>query len=218
MTFELFVFDSQRDEIIIDNAIMFEIGALNKVWTRKSVMKGDEKGEKKLLNKKELMYIFFMANWTKKNPYRAEGDVKKDKEARAACDFPTGWKPDVVVLDAIEMYKRYVIDSTPTLKFLVQLEEAILQTADQLEMIKHQNEVLLNSLKEAEHSVEATVALGPMMVTLRENLKMMFSMLKDVKAANTERKSLEKDYSDEMEGSGRITGGKKLGNRENPLD
>lgn len=214
MTFELFYFDSVRDELIINNAIVLEIGPLKVVWDRKSKMKGDEDGKKKMLNKKELMYIFFMADWTRKNPYRAGSEKQKDVDAREACEFPKGWEPDEVVKEAIELYKNMTLNSTPTLKFLVQLEQVILQTAEQLEIIKEQNEVFLLALKDRNNSLEDALAAKDTMMALRQNLNMMFAMTDDVEKANRKRKDLEKQLKDEMEGSLKITGGRKLSNKE----
>jgi hypothetical protein len=217
MTFEIFHFDSIRDELVIDNPVMLEVGALKEVWNRKSKMLGDEKGEKKWLNKKEMMYIFFMANWTKKNPHRNESDIDKDRKAREDCEFPKGWSPDRIVMEAIDQYINTVINATPTLKFLLQVEQTVMQAADQIEIIKNQNEVLLRTIKSQNVSTESAIDMNTIMLVIKQNLNMMFDLLAMVKKANNERKGLEKELSDEIEGTMNIKGKRKIGNRENPM-
>jgi len=134
--FELFTYDKVTDEIVIDNPYLFTIPEFKKLWMRVNKIKGDSDGRNKLHNKREFMYVFYMENLSKKNPYRVLEEDLRHKESLQSCELEVGYKPDEIVIKCREIYRMMILEFTPTLKFLVQLEQTIMQVARQVELIK----------------------------------------------------------------------------------
>lgn len=216
--FELFSFDSKKDEVVIDNAIMLEVPGLNKLWSRKRVSKGDTDGRNKVLNRKEMMYVFFMASPSKKNPYRAISEEQREKAARKDCNFETGWSPDQLVQQCVTAYYDYIINYTPVARFLVELEQTINQAATHVTNIRLQNEALQTAITKTASTgltpADAVSFQGSMQV-VQVNLNMLFAVISSVEQATKRKTALEKMLREEEEYADRITGGKTLGNREN---
>ena len=216
--FELFTFDAKSDEVVIDNAIMLEVPGLDKLWSRKRVCKGDADGRGKVLNRKEMMYVFFMASPSKKNPYRAISQDQRDKAARKDCNFEANWTPDIVIQQCISAYYDYIINYTPVARFLVELEQTINQAATHVTNIRLQNEALQAAITKTASSgltPAGAVSFQESMQAVQLNLNMLFALISSVEQANKRKTALEKALREEEEYADRITGGKTLGNREN---
>ena len=137
-----------------------------------------------------------------------------------------------------------IIEATPTLKFLVQLEQTIMQVARQVELIKDQNEILLKSMEtekekdkqaqkpkeigvfkpaqfksiESQQANIANIAAGKDTLSIvLQNINVCFSLLAKVTEMQLKKRDLEKKVKEEEEAAQNITGNRKLGNRENPI-
>ena len=74
----------------------------------------------------------------------------------------------------------------------------------------------LRTIKSQGVSTESAIDMNTVMLVIKQNSNIMFDLLAMVKRANGDRKSLEKELADEMEGMMNIKGKRKIGNRENP--
>ncbi len=209
--FELFYYDKKTDEIIIDNAYFFSIPEFKKLWMRVKKIKGDADGRFKLQNKREFMYIYFMQNISKKNPFRLLPENLRHKESVSSCELESNFTPDELLLRCCEIYTEHILTYTPTLKFIVQLDQMIMQAARQVEIIKGHNESLLEGL-ENQDATMATDTVG----LVQLNINRCFDLLAKVSEMQNKKKDLEKKVKDEEESTMNITGGRKIGNRENP--
>lgn len=63
---------------------------------------GDTDGRKKLLNKKELSFIYFFAYFG--SMYRKYDSEERIHEIKIVLDMPDNWKPDKEVKDAVKLY------------------------------------------------------------------------------------------------------------------
>ena len=217
--FELFHYDKNLDEIVIENHYLFTIPEFKKLWTRVNKVKNDADGRNKLQNKKEFMYIFFMENLSKKNPFRILAEDLRHIEAVKAVELDPNFKPDDLLLTCCQIYAKHVIEYTPTLKFLVQLEQTILQVQRQVSILRIQNESLLLSLEESKENATAKdlILMTDSISVIQENISRIFNLLNAVNQMQTKKKDLEKKIKEEEEALENITGKRKLGNRENPV-
>lgn len=217
--FEIFHYDRNLDEIVIENHYLFSIPQFKKLWARTIRIKGDSDGREKLQNKKEFMYLYFMENLSKKNPFRVLPEEARHLEAVKAADLDVNFKPDSLLLECCAIYAKHIIDYTPTLKFLAQMEQTILQMQRQVDILRKQNEALLLTLENYEKpkSKEDILLMTDAVVNIQGNITRISSLLDIVNQMQVKKSSLEKKVKDEEEALENITGKRKLGNRENPI-
>lgn len=206
--FPIFSYDKRSDEVKINNEIILELDCFKKVWTRKNPSKGDSDGSKKLSNKKEFMYIFFMADMTDKNPYRSYNEEARHEAAIKDCGFSSHWVPDNLVRSCMAKYQELILSGTPTLKFLVEAEQAIRQAAEHLEILRKQNDEYLEWMKKEKFVDQEKL------VNMQNNLGLFFSLIGRVADINTQRSKLEKVFLEESQSAETARGGRKIGNRE----
>jgi hypothetical protein len=219
---ELFHYDDKEDQLVFDSPIAREYKVFKELWRRKVKMAGDFRGDLKLLNGKEFMYIWFMADWTRKNPFYAMDEKAKHKHAVEACDMPEGWEPDALVMEGIKTYKEVTIKFTPSASAVVNLERTIQQSADVIDLFREQNEALLHELKKQKalmgdgvspDDIEFFAKSG---MIIKNNIIEILSLNKAIKSARKDAKEMYEDLAEELAEQQKIRGGRTLGNRENP--
>lgn len=217
---ELFHYDDKRDELIFDSELIRTVPCFRKLWRRLQKIKGDSDGSDKLGNKREMQYVFYMANWTRKNPYYALDEIEKANKAKEACEMDPKWVPDELVQECINYYIEYTIKYTPTAKFVNEVEVMIMQAADFAAVLRKANQQLLSNVESQMSGVmtsgDEAAALSVAMVQLSANISSAFKLMAEIEAANKRRAALSKQLKEEEEQTINITGGKAIGNRENP--
>jgi|VirMetMinimDraft_7_1064189.scaffolds.fasta_scaffold05334_5 hypothetical protein len=202
-----------------------EFGAIREfkaVMSKLRKVQGDSQGRYKLQNKRELLYIFFMADWTGANPYHSLTEVERHHKAVEAAGLERGYVPDEIVLDACNKYIELQQEMSPTTKILVSLKRNMQQSSNYFEGLAEENEKLINVKK------SLTLELGGQTdATLLESISEINKMLQsNISAAQKFTVSLEQAIEKidklqdkarfEMTNSRRITGGGDLNNRELP--
>lgn len=128
---------------------IFQIPELRKIRKRVVTCKGDHDGRKKVRNYQELMYVFYMGDWTEKNVYReiTNLDERSDK-ARIAAKLPIEWTPDEDVQTAIKVYADILISSDSSVNLLMSLLEANNLNIELVKQRMATNRTLTESLNE----------------------------------------------------------------------
>lgn len=112
------IFEIVNGEVVVTKECLL-IPQFKAIWTR-------DKDKNKKRAYKEFNYMYFSTNW--KSIYLSYDT--KTREEKLLQDFigDTKWKPDPVLLTAIEKYKEF--QNTPSMRFLLANREAIESMSD----------------------------------------------------------------------------------------
>lgn len=100
------LFTLKDGDIVINKIEILTIPTFRKILTRDKGSKGDADGRKKLFAFKEFAYIYHMADYKSTPNSAAYSRSKAHKYALTVTGLPDNYKPDSVVLKAIEYYKK----------------------------------------------------------------------------------------------------------------
>jgi hypothetical protein len=215
-------------EIMIDNVIFLMIPDLYKVWTRKTPMKGDADGRKKLMNFKELHYIFLIAEWTDRNPLALLPEEEKHEKAIYQAGLQDDWKIDSTVELAISAYKRTQLTLSPSISTLISVKKSLSQAGTMLKNRSMQNEKLVARVEklteefiklnpDAPNFNQVLIAINQSNELLQSNIDSAMNLANKVETAMERLDKLEtKVRTEEIVNQRKIEGGRTLGNREDP--
>jgi hypothetical protein len=79
------------------------ISCFNKLMKRIRPIDGDRNGSKKIMNMKELGYIYFWGRYDSR--FRLMKDTDKEKKIRQLLNIPDEWIADELVRECLELYK-----------------------------------------------------------------------------------------------------------------
>lgn len=210
----------------VEEAYML-IPGINALMRRVTPIHGDMGGNKKLHNYKELQYVFHIADWTSSNFLRHLDEAERKVKAKEAAKLDDNWKPDKIVLDAIEGYIEYQAKLSPSSRALIAAERSVLQTAKYLESLNEQNEVArgvidkINSRvmsMKGDELLKGTAELQSAKDVLEKNVKTNFTLIEQINKANSTIKLMRAIVFGEMEKSRRVRGDRPLGRREEPRE
>lgn len=224
---KLFHYDEREDDIVFDSDIIRDIKEFKELWRRKVGVVGDHRGDSKQRNRQEFLYVYYMAEWSSKNPFYALPNDRRHEKAKASANLPEEWKPDSIVRTAISRYIEMQMELTPTLRFLVQVEKVIGQSSSLIDIMQAQNTVMMEVLTRALEGQQLSdlpvneitkeiVSLNEASTILSANVLRTFDALTQVKKAQSQLADLSKLVRQEEIEALPVTGGRKLGNRENP--
>lgn len=140
--FQLFTKDSDG-EVVVNKEVLLLIPAFKKVASRLMKVEGDHDGRKKLRNKQELAYIWFMCDW--ESPLMPLPDFERGVQAIYMAGLPNDWKPDEEVDRAKEFYIETQETANPEVKLLTEIRRTLNSSSIIVEFI---NERIARSIEE----------------------------------------------------------------------
>lgn len=220
--------------IHINNYMVMAIKEFRDVWKTKKTTKGDADGRKKVVNKKELLYIFYRADVTKLNMFAGMNeDIVKDK-AKEACKLDEDWKEDYYVSLAIEKYKEVQQLLSPTTIPLHNAKVMLRSTGELLNTLNKQNQTLnkrvlsltgklKDNLEIEDRTPEIETAASTLAIALNEanglieaNINRVLELSAKIDKALDRIHKMETKLVEESSKNKLAIGGRKIGNREIP--
>jgi hypothetical protein len=128
-------------ELIINHDAIRGIEPFTTLIKRQRKTKGDADGRKKIINLKELKYVYFMADWD--TYHRGLSDYDKPRKAKKDCGLPTNWTPDEIVKACIAKYKEVVDYYMPSARILIAIEKGLSMSATAVESYIAQMETVI---------------------------------------------------------------------------
>lgn len=229
-----FSLDKELNKLTIDPEVLVDIPEFAKLMRRIRPMKGDSDGKEKKLNFKEMMYVFYMAEWTNKNILAGLPSIKRHKEAVKLCDFPDNWEPDDAVKKGIAKYEWIQQELSPTGRVLIAAKRNLMQMALQFEVMNKQNEMTMRILegimdRVAEYAeqdssdvvldesfLKTLTDLNATTEVLQSNMLRTATNVKTIEDSLKRLETLEKSMTQELTANAAIYGGRILSKRENP--
>lgn len=135
------------------------------ILRRRSPMDGDADGRKKLLNEKELAFIYFSVNYDSRFKL-LDGDIKKEA-IKELLGMPKNWEPDQLVLIAIDKYNdTQITESSKTVQTMSSVLKHIQSQLETLEQGMEQDRRL--SVKDMKDVLEISTSLPNALKSLKE--------------------------------------------------
>jgi len=190
-------------------------------------VKGDADGRKKLFAKKELYYVYIMADWF--NMYAILNDKRRHQRALEDTGLIRieGWKPDQLIEDAILAYRNDMHELSPIAKAYLNSRSALDALGEDIALLNEYGTDLRNKIKDAkkiasdmdeygEEKQKAEQALSSYLTKLNQNNKEVLNLtntLPDrIDALDKLKVKLSKEDSERDE----IIGGGHVHRREEP--
>lgn len=224
MTYKLFKIDDAGD-IHYDKAEYKLIPEFYEIMNRLIGVKGDHDGRKKLHNKRELMYIFYMADWTSSNIFAFLPKNEKHEKAVIASRLDNDYEPDEAVTAAINKYKEIQRSYVPTARILFSIQRNLMQTSRYLENLETQNEFYYNELEvlkekllHADDDDKLLIAsqIASFNKIIAENSQWVMNATKKIQTSLKEMKEMEKIVREEEAEKKIKKGGESVNDREDP--
>ena len=145
-----------EDDMPTYNPHLRQLEPFRSILARDKGSKGDADGRKKLHATKELAYIYFLADYA--SPIWNVEEDRRDVELRRLAQLPEKWKPDSLIDEAIDVYKK--LQRTPTIRALEEMRESMHSTADVIAVLRKTLNDIIGSKSDAEtKSAELGVAV-----------------------------------------------------------
>ena len=109
----LFELDKTK-EVVLHKMNIMTVKEFAAILHRDRGSKGDSQGRLKKTASSEFSYIYHLVDY--KSPFNVYGEDEKIEQCKKNAGFPETWKPDEVVLAAIEKYKE--LQKTKSLRLL----------------------------------------------------------------------------------------------------
>lgn len=98
---KVFDLDKETNTPIL-RAEFYEIECFKKLQHRINKTKGDSDGRLKLLNRKELSYVYFRGYLG--STYHRYGSEEREEKIKTLLNLPNNWRPDEVVIQCLNVY------------------------------------------------------------------------------------------------------------------
>lgn len=160
---KLFYID-EKTQLPLPTAEALLLDSFDKVWKRVRKIDGDADGRKKIINKKELGYVYYQGVYDSR--FKRLNEEEKEKKVKEILGLPETWKPDELIKQCIEVYIDMQITASSEIvsslegtgsalaKYLVSLKDKLSSGAipvkdvkDVMDIIKNMPETLDNILK-----------------------------------------------------------------------
>lgn len=212
----------ENKNLVINHDSLRGIEPFATLIRRVKKMKGDHDGRKKMLNLRELKYIYFMCDYSSYH----RGLLPKQKKIKAKEDagLPDNWKPDSVVESCIEKYNEIVNHYIPSAKTLIALESSLSQTGDIVISYITQNQELIETISKLKEEMQSAGTLDPVLIAsigevnnlLRANLKDTLSISKNLPDTIDGLERLQEKVRKEEGSVKQLPANKQKRNREDP--
>tara|TARA_R110000772_G_C13310328_1_gene440541 strand:+ start:59984 stop:60691 length:708 start_codon:yes stop_codon:yes gene_type:complete len=144
---------------------------------RGKMVEGDHDGRKKLFAKKELYYVYIMADPF--NMYSILNEARKHQRALEDTGLISikGWKPDEVIKDAMKAYLRDMYELSPTAKAVINSRKALDNVGNDIALLNEYSDQLRidiearkDTIKDIEELEEEKIVARASMTTLLTQL------------------------------------------------
>lgn len=221
-----FIIDAKAGTLKINKKEAREIAEYKVILERDKggKIKGDLEGRKKELAKKELLYVYIMAD-----PFNSY-QVLEDKERVEVAKRITGlnmikWKPDEVIENAIDRYREDVKLSPTGLSF-INSKKALKSIGEDVELVKELSDVIRKEIynikkeiaetKEEEKLKNLNEKLNTKVNALVNNNKEVTGLIKKIPELQDIISRLSNIVADETNEKRKALGDREIGNREDP--
>lgn len=218
--------DKNTGELIIENEIILATPEFKKLKDRLVVGGKDLNGYSKTYNKKELLYVFFIADWTGDNWLAGYSDNERHKAAIKECVLEENFKPDNDILKAIEKYIEIQKEHSPTISALITAKRSLNQAGKFIVDIVKQTEILQETVKKLtglvkdEEDIKQTSSIMSQINTfntaIKSNINDLLSTVSTITKYILDIEKLERKVKEEHKESIERVGNKKFGTREKP--
>ena len=118
-------------------------------------VKGDSDGRKKLFARKELYYVYIMADWF--NMFAILNEKRRHQRALEETELirVEGWKPDKAVIEAIEAYRKGMVALSPIAKAYINSRKALDALGDDIELLNDYGNDLRIKIKDAKVIIDS---------------------------------------------------------------
>jgi hypothetical protein len=209
--------DSSGDLVINHDAIR-GIEPFTTLIKRQRKSKGDADGRKKIINLKELKYVYFMADWD--TYHRGLSDYDKPRKAKKDCDLPANWKPDDVVKACIKKYKEVIDYYMPSARILIAIEKGLSMSATAVESYIVQMETVIrmnnNRLKDSGLTPEVAAEIMESNRIIQTNITEILSLGTKLPKTIDGVSALQDKVRKELGTAKKLQGDKIKRNREDP--
>jgi len=223
---QLITFNKVTGELEINLNSIYYVPDIAAIMKRRSPSMEDIVGTAKILNKKELMYVFYMADWTSTNYLQALSDEDRDREAKREARLAPEWTPDVIVATVISKYIAIQQKYMPSARMLITLKKGLYSLSLYYANLEKQNSTLNKRLdmltKLAFSSNDATTNIELLKETemvnglLAANTKVILDGISKLEKAHNDITAFEKKVRTEETIAAEIIGGGKPYRREVP--
>lgn len=198
------------------------------IWRDKGgVIMGDPDGRKKYVARRELYYVYVMAD-----PFTMFSILNKERRHNVALEHSRlkeieGWKPDKLVKDAIEFYKEEYPNLTATAKAFLNSRVALANIAEDIGTLNSYNDELRKEIRikkliaenedlTEEDRQQARQSLKASINSLNSNNDQIFNITKTLPERMDALDKLREKLAKEDNERGEVIGGGGTYNREDP--
>ena len=222
---QLILYNRVTGELEINLDSVYYVPEMGAIMRRVKPTKDDEDGRKKLLNRKELIYVFHVADWSSNNFLHALTDDERLTKAKEVAKLPVDWKCDKVVNAAINAYIEIQQKYIPSAKMLITLKRGLMSLSVYYDNLQLQNNRLTTRLTELSNATFGTDSkLNVELINetelvnglLAQNAKTILDGISKLEKAHNDISAFEKKVRTEETKALEIIGGGKPYNREIP--
>jgi len=222
---QLIRFNKVTGELEINIGSVYYVPDIAIIMTRLKPSMEDTGGQLKIHNKKEMMYIFYMADWTSVNYLQSLPDDIRHDKAKGEAKLPDEWKPDKAIIDAIATYIKIQQRYVPSAKMLITLKRGLASLSLYYTNLEKQNSQLNKRLtmltnlafgSDTSANVELIKETEMVNSLLAANAKVILDGISKLEKAHNDIISFEKKVRTEETIAAEIIGGGKPYNREVP--
>lgn len=165
----------------------------------------------------ELSYVFYMADWTRRNQFAALEDKERAIEAKKAAGLDGSWKPDNVITAAIDKYIEIQQNLYTKALMLITLKKAMRQSSillaergEQLAMVRDSIAALVRQATLTTKPAELATIMGDIrnvQAIVNAELRDVMKMVKEQTIAFKQLDELENEMMESLGKSLEVAGG-----------
>lgn len=174
----------------------------------------------------ELSYVFYMADWTRRNEYASLEDKERAVEAKKAAGLPSDWKPDNVTNSAVDKYIEIQQKLYTKALMLITLKRAMRQSSillaergEQMAMVRESIAALVRQATMTSKPAELATIMGDIrnvQSIVNAELRDVMKMVKEQSIAFKQLDDLENEMMESLGKSLEVAGGGQPYAREIP--
>lgn len=222
----IFKIDKKVGWVDFDNEFFSILPEFKVLQKRRIFTKGDHDGREKVGNKQLFTFIYYVAEWTDRNPYSRLPMETRMGKAKEAAGFPSTYEPDKDVVNAIVAYVELQQKYMPTVNIILSIEQNLYQSAEYFKTIQEQNRELISTKSSLSRELttattitnktEVLLAIKAVDDLIQGNMKSVTTYTASLKKALQEIEGLREQARVEIIEARRVTGNRELYNREVP--
>lgn len=174
----------------------------------------------------ELSYVFYVADWTRRNQFAALEDKERAVEAKKAAGLGSDWKPDNVINAAVDKYIEIQQKLYAKALMLVTLKRTMRQSSillaergEQMGIVREGIAAMMKQVQMTAKPAEMATLMGDirnLQNILNGELRDVMKMVKEQSVAFKQLDELENEMMESLGKSLEVAGGGQPYNREIP--